>query len=427
MNCLFYISRVFLLTFFLWQSCQAQVGPVYKDATKDNREKLDKHLREKTIHKNLSTALNESTEDRWEDAFYALALLQFKNAFIESKIKEAVTAMPNRSIDFQRSLITLLYDSYPGLYAAEVRNLLLSTTDAKLAAICGEYLLLAATLPADKKALLLMVKSKKSAGMDGPHLQQLEYNITNSSTNINTPSIHTLLAKNYLKGEVLLISFQRKDRNYPGLVMVRDTAGRFVKQDDDKFFAVPQLARSINNLPGYLTNGNTPEGILRMDGFEVSGIGMIGPSTNVQLTLPFEFKAGHFYKDSTLIDSAGSLLLYNKLLPQNFRTYYPMQQAFFAGKAGRSEIIAHGTTVDPAYYAGLPYYPLTPTMGCLCTMELWSSVDGKRVISDQQLLANAITKAGGPHGYAIVVNIDDKKQAVLLNDILPFLKLAGQQ
>jgi hypothetical protein len=42
------------------------------------------------------------------------------------------------------------------------------------------------------------------------------------------------------------------------------------------------------------------------------------------------------------------------------------------------------------------------------------------------LLINAIAKAGGPYGYAIVINIDDKAGPVTLNDILPYLKLAGQ-
>ncbi len=302
-----------------------------------------------------------------------------------------------------------------------------TTNDPKLFAMCGEYLLKSIKSPAEKNQLLSLVKKKATEGLEGPHLDQLRYSITSSGKTASTPAINTLLTKKYLKGNVLLISFQRKNRNYPGLALVRDTSGNFVKGDVGNFFAVPQLARSIYNLPGYITNGNTPEGIFRMDGFDVSRIGMIGPTTNVQLTMPHEYHAHHFYRDSSLTDSIGNLQLYKKLLPLNFANYFPMHQSFYAGKAGRTEIIAHGTTVDPAYYTGLPYFPFTPTMGCLCTTEIWSTKDGSRIKSDQQLLTDAITIAGGPYGYAIVININDKKAPVILEDILPYLKLAGQK
>jgi hypothetical protein len=79
------------------------------------------------------------------------------------------------------------------------------------------------------------------------------------------------------------------------------------------------------------------------------------------------------------------------------------------------------------YYKTMPCYPLTPTQGCLCTKEIWSETTGKLLESDQQKLSNAIARAGGPHGYAIVINIDDKQEPVSINDIIPFLKLAMQK
>ncbi len=93
----------------------------------------------------------------------------------------------------------------------------------------------------------------------------------------------------------------------------------------------------------------------------------------------------------------------------------PLYESYYAGLAGRSEIIAHGTTIDPHYYAGKPYYPLTPTEGCLCTKEIWN---GKRISSDQQKLVNGLLKAGGANGYCVVIEIDDKNAPVTLNDVL---------
>lgn len=405
----------------------AQQVAVFKEGTKVKREKLFRHLVDNTIKKNLALPLADSTEENWQDAFYAIALLQNKDPKIDRKINEAVANVLNRSVYFQRSLLEILYDRYPGLYVSEIKSVFNTTSDAKLFAMCGEYLLRSTNTPRGRAELLAVAKKKATEGMEGPHLEQLIYSISNAGKPFTLPSLHTFLQKNYLKGNVLVISFQRKNRSYPGLVLVRDSSGNFIKNDSGNFFSVPQLARSIYNLPGYITNGNTPEGIFRMDGFDTSKLSMIGPTTNVQLTMPMEYHAHHFYRDSTLPDSIGNLNNYKKLLPANFKNYYPMQQSYFAGKAGRTEIIAHGTTVDPEYYTGLSYYPFTPTMGCLCTIEMWSPVDGKRIKSDQQLLTEAITKAGGPSGYSIVVNIDDDAKAVTLHEILPFLKLANQK
>ena len=89
--------------------------------------------------------------------------------------------------------------------------------------------------------------------------------------------------------------------------------------------------------------------------------------------------------------------------------------------AGRTEIIAHGTTVDPSFYSGKAYYPFTPTAGCLCTKELWDE-NGKRIFSGQQKLTNAVKQAGGADGYLIVIEIDDAQRAVTINEVLPYLQ-----
>jgi hypothetical protein len=94
---------------------------------------------------------------------------------------------------------------------------------------------------------------------------------------------------------------------------------------------------------------------------------------------------------------------------------------------GRNEIIAHGTTIDPAYYKNKTYYPLTPTEGCLCTKEIWNDNTGRLKESDQQKLVDAITQAGGPYGYAIVINLDDQQKAVDPSEIAVFLPLVNQK
>ncbi|MFM6925569.1 MAG: hypothetical protein ACKOU7_08710, partial [Ferruginibacter sp.] len=231
------------------------------------------------------------------------------------------------------------------------------------------------------------------------------------------PPVKDLMSNTFLPNEMVVYSFQRKNRNYPGLVMVRSNDGSFIKDNAGKYFAVPQLARSGTNMPGYLSNGNTPQGIFKIFDFAVSKGRFIGPTTNIQMVLPYE-------RSTDVSDSVTRSLgdNYRLLLPGSWKNYFPFLEAYYAGKAGRSEIIAHGTTVNPAYYAKQPYYPLTPTQGCLCTKEIWSAVDGKRLESDQQKLVDAVQKAGGANGYCVVIEIDAQQKPVSLKDILPFLK-----
>jgi hypothetical protein len=229
----------------------------------------------------------------------------------------------------------------------------------------------------------------------------------------------------FLQNHTILYSFQRRNRNYPGLAMIRDSLGNFVMDEQGNIFSVPQLARSINNLPYYLTNGNTPQGIFRMHGFDTSTTTFIGPTTNIQLTMPFETSLQHFFIDSTITDELWTEDWYKKLLPYTLKNSATLYESFYAGKAGRTEIIAHGTTVDPEYYTGALYYPQTPTMGCLCTKEIWSETDGKRLESDQQKLVSALQAAGGANGYCVVIEIDDAQKPVSPAEILSLLKQAN--
>lgn len=398
-----------------------------ENVLKVNRDKLYRNIINNSINKNLSAPLTDSTEDRWQDAFAAMEFINYKSPWANRKVRSAIDSIQLRSPLFQRAILELIYTIYPSQYDSVAKSLLQQTNEAKIFAMCAEYLLKSDSSDDQKKYLAELTANRQSTDPGNPFFNELLYKLMAVEGKEPSPYLYEFLETKYLPGNTLLISFQRKNRNYPGLVMIRDANGNFIKDVYGNYFAVPQLARSISTLPGYLTNGNTPEGIFRMDGFDHSKGVFIGPTANIQLTMPFEFKASHFYKDNTIGDSAWEITRYKKLLPENFRNYFPMLQSYYAGKAGRTEIIAHGTTIDPGYYRSLPCYPLTPTQGCLCTKEIWDETTGKLVESDQLKLYDAIVKAGGPHGYAIVINIDDKQEPVTIDDILPFLKLAMQK
>jgi hypothetical protein len=424
MHFLFYIVPMtrakvliaFILTFLCLDiAAQNDATPFAKQTTKENRAKEYRNLVD-NINSNLLLPLNDSTEENWEDAFAAMELLNYRTPFIDARVRTVMDSVEKRSTGFQRALLEMVYPLYPKDFVPQIISLAKQTNNAKLFAMCCEYLLINNRQSEYKDLLLKRMKdSLLNPNADNPFFTVLQNRLLLNTT--PKPPLADLLNKVFLPNETVLFSFQRSNRNFPGLVMVRDKDGAFIKATGGKYFAIPQLARSCSNMPGYITNGNTPQGIFKIFGFAVSQSSFIGPTTNIQMVLPYE-------NSSDVADSVTSLLgdNYRFLLPKSWKNYYPVYEAWYAGKAGRSEIIAHGTTVNTAYYKEQLYYPLTPTQGCLCTKEIWSTVDGKRMESDQQKLVDAVKKAGGANGYCVVIEIDDQQKPVTIKDILPFLK-----
>ncbi|MEP6928310.1 MAG: hypothetical protein ABI834_11765, partial [Ginsengibacter sp.] len=386
------------------------------------RAKLYERLIKYSIHKNLSLSLNDSTEEKWEEAFDAIEVLLYKSSFSDEKIYKAFKEIELRSIDFQKALLELAYTNYPNVFFQQVKNSLHHAEDPKIFAMCAEYLLQQKndTLVANTIKELLDTKFAEE-GIINPVLFMLQTHISESyksETFLSVSLLKNLFSNKFLPGQIVMYSIQRKNRDYPGLVIIRQKNGNYISDSSGNVFNVPQLARSITNLPSYITNGNTPQGIFLMHGFDVSMSSFIGPTANIQLSMPVETTIQKFLNDSTVSDTIWNIDYYKKLIPAALRNYLPLYYSYYAGLAGRTEIIAHGTTIDPRIYLNKSYYPLTPSQGCLCTKEIWN---GKRLESDQQKLVNALLKAGGANGYCVVIELDDKQSPVTLDDVHAFL------
>ena len=394
--------------------------PVYKGAEKASREKTYNNIVKNIITKNLYLPLSDSTEENWASAFDAIEVLRYTPYWISETVNAAFDGIEKRSPGFQRALLEFCYAMYPDSFTAPVETLAATTGNSKIFALCTEYLYQAKKLNGSAvatKTRMFQFELEQDSILNP--LVKSKWKIKDQD---KIAALQEINNPNFLPGNVVLFSFQRKNRNFPGMVVVRDKEGNFITGDSNKIIALPQLARSVSNLPFYLTNGNTPQGIFRMFDFGVSKSMAIGPTTNIQLMMPRETSPQFFLKDSSITDTVWTEALYQKILPETWKKYLPALETYYASKAGRTEIIAHGTTVDPEYYKGQFYYPHTPTQGCLCTKEIWSAADGSRMISDQQKLVDAVKKAGGPDGYVVVIEIDNQQKPVSLNDILPYLK-----
>ncbi len=236
---------------------------------------------------------------------------------------------------------------------------------------------------------------------------------------LNKQEIIEILSAPYQKGKTIIFSFQRENRKFPGLTIIRTPEGKFLREKNGDYFSVPQLALSAANLPGYLHNGNTPQGIFSIVGFYITQKESIGPTPIILTRIPFGKPPAIFFHGENEFKK-WDIRDYKKLIPKNLRNYSPFYEAFFAGKLGRRLLVMHGSTDDLNFYKGENYFPLTPTWGCLSTIEIWDT-NGHVIKSDQAKLANAFFETQCSEGFLIVLNLNNIKKPVSLSELEPLM------
>ena len=418
-----------LLCSLMVRSAGAQQAlPVYSPFTTASfRQAFYRGLLTWSIRNNLAKTLPDTDNAYdFQSAFWPMELVLYKSPYVRQRLNYAFSCIDSLSTDFQRGLLELVYTNWPGTFDAPVEDLLRRTRSPEILALSAEYL----RRDRPDSAVRDLVQEQLARDpfdtlQSDPVLGALMQRLQPAFPPQALPPLRDLLSEGFAAGLPVLYSFQRPDRNFPGLAVVRGPDGRFVRNPDSGYFHVAQLARAISNLPYYLINGNTPQGIFRMSGLAVSSSRFIGPTTNIQLSMPCEIPADSFVINAPPQDTAWSRQVYSQLLPESWRGYAPVFQSYTAGKAGRTAIIAHGTTIDPAYYKGQPYYPETPSLGCLCCYETWSADSGRRLQSDQQQLVDALRSTGATSGYAVVIELPGTGP-VRLSEIRAYLKQAEQ-
>lgn len=414
----------FLMAVLLFSAAVTAQPPMPDDmvfssvTTKDAKAARYRYLADTAIKQFLLDPLNDDNEGEWNDALWAMELLQYKDAFTRQKLQVAWSKAAQMSTYFQKNLLETTFSLYKTEFKTQALQLMQQTKSVAIFIRCAEYVLRADAVNG-KSSVSALIKQKfpydNSTGM------QLLKSRVYANKPQSRPPMPDILESGFLPGKTVIYSLQRSNRDYAGLVLIRKPDGTFLKDSTGDFFHTSQLARAITNYPFYITNGNTPQGILRFSGFDVSRLLYIGPTQNLQLQLPFEITAASFFADSSYIDSVWSLGLYASLLPASWKNYNNIYESFYAGKMGRNAIIMHGTTIDPEFYKDQPYYPQTPSMGCLCSFEDWSE-DGYRTVSNQQKIVNALNSIGSSEGYVVVIDIDNKKSNVDISEVLPLLK-----
>lgn len=317
-----------------------------------------------------------------------MELMLYKPAGYEKLLPGQLKQLPKLSAEFQRSFLEMLYTLYQNDYATGVEEIWMQLATSKNKTMALEYLANAGIFPSVSET-----DPFRSSLWFSAYQQRLK------QTKRKKLSQEMFLDKSFLPGQVVLCSFQSADRNIHGYLMIRGENGRWLTDRSGQPYRFPQLARSISNLPYYLTNGNTPQGLYKITGFDTAHNNWIGPTTNLQMVMPFEYNNLFFGTDTSYNN------YYSMLLGKPLTKYSALWESFIAGKIGRSEIIAHGTAIDPKFYKGQKFFPNTPSLGCLCSPEEWSE-KGERVYSAQQDWINVLLEKKLDPRYLIVAEAD---------------------
>ncbi|MFZ4724323.1 MAG: hypothetical protein ACOYMD_02670 [Paludibacter sp.] len=328
---------------------------------------------------------NIKNEKNYQSAFWASELMLLKSSIGKEKLKYALSNFTFFSDSFKRSVLQNIFTLYPSEFVTYIDSLVDLEYNEKLFAMMANYLI--RQKPDSEQKYFEKLKKhfpdwKGNAILNG---FAIEHSVQPTLTD---NQLNDLIAFRKEKRAATIFVFVQKNRDIPGFAMILDSNGCFLKDKNDTL-KIRLLARSITNLSGYLTNGNTPQGVFSVQGFGLSDNVFIGTSLTINTVLPWEVSLKEF-TFGKIDNSEWTLDVYNEFFPESWKMYLPKNMAYYAGKAGRSEIVIHGTTIDTNFYINQTYYPFTPSLGCLCALEYWNETDGSLLESEQMKLVKAL-------------------------------------
>jgi hypothetical protein len=414
-------------------------------ATRDFQAEIASATGRETAHQEAMAQIEaglgaENDPSAWVAALQAAMFTGQSYAVLDRLLARALPQISKMTVAQQRTVLSVAHAHRAAFAAKEVRQQLLAIKTPREFAIAAYLLLRAAwddpgQQAVERERLLRLLRTQfdfdpyalDNLDVGEPRLLALAGVLRGFEQQARAapPPLGDLLAAPFVPGWPVVFSFQRPDRQSFGLALVRGPDGRFVREADGRLFQVPQLALALTELPGTLTNGNTPRGLFTIIGSGTATNRWIGPTPYLESKVPHEAKVADFLHRPDLA-LPWTHAQYREWLPRSWQGDWLMQEAYLAGRAGRDEMIIHGTTIDTHYYAGRSYAPGTPSAGCLVAMEQWSPIDGRLTVSDQLSLIKAFTRGGQERGFLVVVELAAAQPGpVTLDEVAPTIRALG--
>ncbi len=405
----------------------AQRVEAIAQATAEARSRQHQQQAKQVRPENYDTRLNPITaakENHWRNILWTTALLEPQEPYVTQALwqilslstQSGLSTAQKRTLKMAMQVGTQLYVGNPSGYEA-----------------IGQQLLQAAQTSPDPQFAAMGLSALARAGVDpnqlAPISRQLQQRFPNWRNNVTlyttirkvaelqapapVPPLQDLLAWQIAPNQLHLYVLCRPNRWLLCQTMLKDKQGNFVRQGDGQLWSVPLLLRSLHGLSWNFERGETPQGIYRMEGVvpqpDLDYFRAYGQFDLVKLFVPYEPDVKAFLPGRKG-GLTGGLRTYQALLPPSWRNYFPVQQSYWAGKAGRSLFRIHGTGDHPTLFANNSRNPQTsawnPTIGCLSALELYDET-GRLQQADMPKILAALRQLGGANftGYVIVVDI----------------------
>jgi hypothetical protein len=389
----------------------------------ERRMSFKNYLFNNTIKGTFTGPLNQYTEDDFESAVLSAIQFLIQNQYTQEGFDKMFNWYFPMDESAQEALLMGIYGIYPNLYQQKVESILPYEKNPKLFAMGALYGFRNDTSDNFVQKTLLQINRQFAQSDSIPVLAELKKYLLHHTKDKNTatPPINELFKYQRLFQQKTIYSFQRWNRDYTGICIIQYEDGSFAKDSSGNLITIRQLARSGSGMPYFITNGNTPQGVYRIEGINSSINNLIGPTPNLQSVIPFQSDS-IFYRDIPYDSTAQPLDNYKRLLPPAWQNYSPMQESFFSGLVGRRYIIIHGGTLDSEFFKDKTFYPLTPTDGCLSTFEKWNPENGYLQQSDQLKLVNTFLQTPATAGILMIINLDNQQKNVTPEEIETLVK-----
>lgn len=393
-----------ILLAFMTLICWSCNGYYSERTTQSGREDFRDNIRHDIILNAKNTSFDSLNLDEVLWAIYMFNQKEGTSVQVLERIASQYESLSNNTrYNFWLAMIVCKSDVQDSL----AKSLFLLEENPKTIALAAGFF--------DRDSAFVSAKISNIYACQANNLKQQQANY--DTTLFSNTHFQELLNSQLFKGKRHVFSFHSANRDYQGLAFIVDSNGQILTNDKNEMITYRQLARSAANVPFYLTNGNSPCGLYSIQGTSVSENVFIGPVPTLQIRMPFESEPTEFYHKKT--DGEWTLDMYLEKIPERVRELEQLKQSFISGQCGRSEIILHGSTIDPEFYREENFYPLTPSLGCITSYEKWSD-KGKLIESDQNRIIQAYKSTEGEDGYFVLVNLINENRNVLITDLQNF-------
>lgn len=378
--------------------------------------------------------ITDANERHWRNILWTTAVVEPQEPYVAEAIAQILALTPQagltpsqqRTIEMAMQIGTQLYFSNPVGYGAigqQFRQTLERSPNPEWVAMALSALAKTGLDPQQRRQLRDRTQQRFPQWTENVYLYTTLRDLAWLEAPSATPPLSDLLRWTIAPNQIHLYVVCRPDRGVLCQTVVKGRNGEFLRENG-QLWAKPLLLRSLHELSWNFTRGQTPQGIYRIEGVRTpdpNTFRAYGAYSLVKLFAPYEEGVREFLPGRSG-QLPASLTAYQALLPPSWRSYYPIQQSYWAGKSGRGLFRIHGSGEDPRFFTNNNRYPnvfgWNPAIGCLSALELYDET-GRLQQADMPPILNALTRLGGQSftGYLTVIEVPGASTPVSVDEI----------